>query len=65
MQDVKAGKDFSMTLSLNSEVFGCGANGQGQLGLGDTTEMYCEPMKIPGLQNVKKIDCCEGTIALR
>ena len=62
--DVQAGKDFSIFLSHKFEVLACGANGQGQLGLGDTQECHCIPTKLPGFDKVKKIECDEGCIAL-
>mmetsp|Transcript_22807 Transcript_22807/g.35119 ORF Transcript_22807/g.35119 Transcript_22807/m.35119 type:complete len:97 (-) Transcript_22807:3491-3781(-) len=55
MVDVQAGKDFSLFLSHKLEVLGCGANGQGQLGLGDTQEFHSLPTKLPNLEKVKKI----------
>ena len=62
--DACAGKDFSLFLTHAREVLSCGANEQGQLGLGETQEMHGEPAKIPVLSRITKIDCNEGGIAL-
>lgn len=53
-----------MFLTHTREVLACGANEQGQLGLGETQELHCEPVKVPMLANINKIDCNEGGIAL-
>ena len=62
--DVQAGKDFSLFLTYNQEVLACGQNSKGQLGLGDSSDGYYSPTKIPILGSVIKIECNEGAIAL-
>ena len=62
--DVQAGRDFSLFLTQRQEVYASGANSLGQLGLGDSQECYMEPVKVPSLQDVKKIECNEGSVCL-
>lgn len=62
--NVQAGRDFSLFLTASQEVLSCGANSKGQLGLGDTSDSYFTPTKIPVLKNVVQIQAYEGSVAL-
>jgi len=58
---ISCGEDNSYFLMNNGEVWACGRNNYGQLGLGDTTDVD-RPTKIPNLSNIidisAKYDSC-------
>ena len=58
-----AGKDFSIFLSERREIFTCGINDQGQLGLGDTLE-HRELRLVKGVDDVVQVSAHEGAMAL-
>ncbi|KAH7637978.1 hypothetical protein HUG17_9082 [Dermatophagoides farinae] len=55
IKNIVAGEDYSLFLFKNGQVWGCGSNYNGVLGLGDT-EIRSTPTKIP-IENVKQIAC--------
>ncbi|CDW82033.1 UNKNOWN [Stylonychia lemnae] len=58
-----AGNYHSLFLEQNGEVFGCGSNDQGQLGIADI-QYTLTPQKIPNLQNVTQISCFDSSMAV-
>ncbi|XP_075588697.1 uncharacterized protein LOC142597648 [Dermatophagoides farinae] len=55
IKDIVAGKFHSLFLFENGQLWGCGSNSDGELGLGDDIKRST-PTKIP-IENVKKIAC--------
>ena len=49
---VCAGKFHSLFLTKNNEVYSCGGNNFGQLGVGNKKNFY-EPVKLNNLTNVR------------
>ena len=53
-----------MFLSQSQDLYCCGKNDQGQLGIGDSIEYCHEILKIPSIKNVIKIRSNEGSMAI-
>lgn len=49
---VSAGKFHSLFLTKTNEVYACGGNNFGQLGIGNKKNFY-EPVKVSNLTNVR------------
>lgn len=64
MAAVAAGRDFSLFLTESRDVFACGANEQGQLGVGDSQEMHAELQRVQGLEDIIHICSNESSLAL-
>lgn len=62
---VDMGNDYTMFLTTEGDVYGCGANNCGQLMLGSSASKVVQPMKSPLLEDITFI-CCGAfhTLAL-
>ena len=59
IKSVYSGYDHTIILKNDDTLWGCGANGSGQLGLGDTSNRYIFTQIITNIDNVKSV-CCGG-----
>ncbi|KAH7638250.1 hypothetical protein HUG17_9356 [Dermatophagoides farinae] len=60
IKDIVAGKYHSLFLFENGQLWGCGSNSDGQLGLGDDIKRS-KPTKIP-IENVQKLHVQNSTV---
>ena len=60
---VQCGKFHSMFISDSNDLFICGGNSFGQLGIGNKKNAY-EPVRIEGISNVKSISAWHFSAAI-
>jgi len=60
MKEIICGYDFTYFILINNEIFVCGANYQGQLGLGNNTFKFNLPEKHKILENLNIIELYAG-----
>ena len=57
IKEIYCGYNHTFILKNNSTLWGCGYNGYGQLGLGDTTDRYIFTQITTNINNIKSV-CC-------
>ena len=60
IKQVACGSNVTWVLTENGELFGCGSNGSGQQGSGDTTNVTTLTQRLSS-ENIERIYCASGT----